>query len=188
MHMPNRMRFYVCSFGGCGSWMLAQYLSRYGPVSHVHTRKPPTKLTKVRDEQFTTDAVKPANYRVIYIYRDPLTALCSVARRHDLGLHCHNIGCAPATLEMAVERNADVFGLAEFFTNYTTPAGRNYRILCVKYETLAANMPLLNSLLGIPDVPMHYPTIRETPTDAPDVPCYDALRATMDALPPFYLV
>ena len=37
--------FYICSYGGSGSTMLANYLSNFGKVFHIHSRYPPKKLT-----------------------------------------------------------------------------------------------------------------------------------------------
>ena len=42
----NEPKFYVCSYGGCGSTMLCKYLSNFGKVKHIHSRHPPQKLTR----------------------------------------------------------------------------------------------------------------------------------------------
>jgi len=40
----KRKKFYVCSYGGCGSWMLCHALKKYGKPIHMHSRNPPDKL------------------------------------------------------------------------------------------------------------------------------------------------
>ena len=39
--------FYICSYGGCGSKLLTDALSKYGEVAHIHSRKPPDLLEYV---------------------------------------------------------------------------------------------------------------------------------------------
>ena len=44
----NKKRtFYVCSYGGCGSYMLCDYLKNFGDVKHIHSRKPPSILSNI---------------------------------------------------------------------------------------------------------------------------------------------
>lgn len=154
------MNFVVCSYGGCGSWILLQYFSRFGRVSHCHSRSPPLKLTTVVDEHFTHDEVSPeelAVTRVVYIFRDPNKAMASVGRRWAWKDHLRNI-----------EVNGEVgFGLDAFHANYVSAANRNYRILCVKYETLWENWSTLNAALCLPDVARFYPEkIESTETNS----------------------
>jgi len=178
------MKFYVCSFGGSGSWMLAQHLSRYGEVRHVHSRSPPARLCTAENEHFTTRLLSPHAAKVLFVYRDPIVAMCSVERRHSMAAHCRNIECAPTTLEAVAAANVDLFGLAEFFMNYTTGV-RNYPIVCIKYETLASHLSSLHALLGLPlDSKL---TIKETACTPPTIPCYADLQEKMRAMPPIYV-
>ena len=41
--------FYVCSYGGCGSTMLSNYLKKFGIVYHIHSINPPDHLTEVHE-------------------------------------------------------------------------------------------------------------------------------------------
>ena len=41
--------FYVCSYGGCGSTMLSNYLKNFGIVYHIHSINPPNHLTGVSE-------------------------------------------------------------------------------------------------------------------------------------------
>lgn len=154
------MNFVVCSYGGCGSWILLQYFSRFGRVSHCHSRCPPLNLTSVVDEHFTRDEVSPeelASTRVVYLFRDPKKAMASAGRRWAWEDHLRNIESAEGD---------ETFGLDEFHENYVSAANRNYRILCVKYETLWGNWSTLNAALCLPDVARFYPRrIESTETE-----------------------
>lgn len=37
----KNQNFYICSYGGCGSTVLFNYLSHFGNVYHIHDRYPP---------------------------------------------------------------------------------------------------------------------------------------------------
>ena len=88
-YMNEKPVFYVCSFGGCGSTMLTQYLSNFGKTKHIHSRNPPSQLTYVGEENTSNPIYRewfnytPVNqnelhkYKVIYIYRNPLNAIYS---------------------------------------------------------------------------------------------------------------
>lgn len=43
----KNMNYYICSYGGCGSTVLMNYLSNFGNVYHIHDRYPPSKLKYV---------------------------------------------------------------------------------------------------------------------------------------------
>jgi len=158
--------FYICSFGGCGSWMLAQYLSNFGTVHHVHSRKPPPFVTTVVEERFSTVRTPYKHNTVIYIYRDPVAAMLSVDRRFDFATHLKNIECADTsvTLEALETSRKDLLGLAEFDANYTTRNQRNYDVVCVKYEDLFKSWSHLNHALHVYDSPRLYPKEKQTHT------------------------
>ena len=155
MRLNKHKVFYVCSYGGCGSKMLCQYLSNFGTVKHVHSRNPPQQLTHIgtRDEWFSSIPIPTSelsNYYVIYIYRDPVKAIQS--RFHDPA-HLAHIQVNPSiTLQQVIERKQDLYGIENFFDNYATykhMKQRNYKIYCVKYENLFTNMEEFNRVLNI---------------------------------------
>lgn len=154
MRLNQHKVFYVCSYGGCGSKMLCQYLSHFGTVKHVHSRNPPQQLTHIgtRDEWFSSIAIpitELSNYYVIYIYRDPVKAIQS--RFHEPA-HLAHIQVNPSiTLQQVIERKQDLYGIENFFDNYTQRnyKQRNYKIYCVKYENLFTNMEEFNRVLNI---------------------------------------
>jgi hypothetical protein len=162
IHIQNKVRmnqnkvFYVCSYGGCGSKILCEYLGHFGTVKHVHSRYPPDKLTYIGlnakwHEWFGEIPVPEKdipNYYIIYIYRDPIKAIQS---RFNMPQHLAHIQCNPSiTLEQVLETKKDLYGIENFFDNYTRQnIKRNYKIYCIKYEDLFSNLEELNRVLNI---------------------------------------
>ena len=46
-YYDDTKRFYVCSYGGCGSQLFRNYLKLFGQSFHIHSRKPPLKLCRL---------------------------------------------------------------------------------------------------------------------------------------------
>ena len=172
------MTYYVCSYGGCGSYMLCDYLRQFGKVEHIHSRDPPLKLeyigakntsNPVYSEWFNGVEIPEQeldHYKVIYLYKDPVKAIYSRFKNPD---HLRHVQCDPAiTLEQVIESKKDLYGLEEFFDHYTSNTEkRNYPIYCVKYEDFWDHLPEFNQTLGLPDVPALYPVKKETPREEP---------------------
>lgn len=156
----KKKTFYVCSYGGSGSKMLCEALSKYGNIEHVHSRKPPDKLQYIgmRNGGMTwcewfngipipEDELK--NYYVIFIYRNPSFAIHS---RFKIPLHLRNIQCNPQNikLEDVLNTGRDLYNIRGFYDNYTKPnMNRNYKIYSVKYEDIFDKQDELSGLLGI---------------------------------------
>jgi len=158
--------FYVCSFGGCGSKMLCEYLSQFGTVKHVHSRYPPTFLTEIdKNEWFSQKSINEQvlkDYFVIYIYRDPVKAILS---RFTHPAHLSHIQANPnTTLPQVLESKQDLYGIKNFFDNYTTPPAiqRNYNIYCVKYEEFFQHINEFNQTFHIQCDKSQYPVERTT--------------------------
>jgi len=164
--------FYVCSYGGSGSKMLVRYLKQFGKVEHIHSREPPlslayvgrkhTRSTAVHFEWFNEVPVpedKLLDYRVIFIYKDPVSAIYSrFGESHLKHIQCPVLPYP--TVADVVREKEDLFGIESFFDNYTCPlVERNYKILCVKYEELFQRFDEFNEALGIQG---NCPTKRET--------------------------
>ena len=187
--------FYICSFGGCGSWIIAQYLSNFGQVHHIHSRKPPAPyVTTVELEHFTSiphPEQRPQHHYVLYVYRDPVAALTSVQRRFELTDHFRMIECpdTSVTLEDIADSRQDLIGLTEFDANYTRPSSmRKYPIYCVKYELFFSRLPEFNKALGLVDFPKLYPVKKENaeptqPSKEEIERVYAPLRAAMAQRP-----
>jgi hypothetical protein len=173
------MNYYICSFGGCGSTVLHNYLSNFGNVYHIHDRFPPHKLQYVGDDNSLNNNYKEwfngveisddqlCNYKVIYIYRNPLYAIHSrffnangPNYTHLQHIKCINNGYIG--IQDLKIHNTDLFQLEEFFDNYTIPnKNRNYKIYCVKYEQFWDNISFFNQKIGIPNVVELYPKKQE---------------------------
>jgi hypothetical protein len=193
---PSAKVFYVCSFGGCGSKMLCEYLRQFGTVKHVHSRFPPSALTEINtNEWFSHIPIKDAdlrNYYVLYIYRDPVKAILS---RFTNPTHLANIQANPSTtLTQVLATNQDLYGIEHFFDNYTNPTSkRNYKIYCIKYEELFIKIEELNNVLHLQCESHNYPVekTREKPFNIDVVALqriYAPLREKMNKMPFIKLV
>ena len=168
----NDKVFYICSYGGSGSTVLQRYLDNFGQTVHIHSKNPPKELTYngsknaqyyTYDEWFNNIKIpedKLYNYKVIFIYKNPVEAIYSRFTNPD---HLNHIQCDPTiTIDKVIESSEDLFKIDEFFTNYTTKNNRNYSICCVKYEDLFDNLNIFNNIIGIPNIESLYPTKKET--------------------------
>ena len=173
------MNYYVCGSGGCGSTIVYNYLKNFGNSYHIHDRNPPNKLCyignentdeKVYSEWFNKTEIPQdnlKNYKVIFIYRNPLEVIFSRFAKpkgphidHMKHVQCDNNG--NISLSDVLMSKKDLYGIENFFDNYTIPTNRNYIIYCIKYEQLFNNFNLFNKVLGIPDIPQLYPKKIET--------------------------
>ena len=154
-YYDDTKRFYVCSYGGCGSQLFRNYLKLFGQSFHIHSRKPPLKLCHIWDESFDYKRILPDDLvektRVIYLYKDPVKAIMSRfwERRHLKNVECPDLD---VTIDDVINQKKDLFGIEEFYDNYTVPFDRNYKIYCIKYEALFNELWRVNELLGVPDV------------------------------------
>jgi len=174
----KNMNYYICSFGGSGSTILFKYLSNFGNVYHIHDRFPSKKLKYVGNKNTDKDVYSEwfndieidekevQNYKVIYIYRNPLKVIYSRCAQkngpnveHLKHIMCDNNG--NIHLNDVLRTNKDLYKLEEFFDNYTTKTERNYKIYCVKYEQFWDNISLFNKTIGIPDIKQLYPVKKE---------------------------
>lgn len=175
-HKKTNRIFYICSYGGSGSTMLTNYLSNFGKVVHIHSRYPPTKLTYTGcinanvycyKEWFNDMQIADCNlykYVVIYIYRNPIHAIHSrFENKIGTNPHLAHIQCNPnIKLQDVIDSKKDLYGIEEFFNNYTKKENRNYNIYCVKYEDFWDNIETFNKTLDIPDAKYLYPVKHET--------------------------
>jgi len=180
-YFNKNMHYYICSCGGSGSTVLFNYLSNFGNVYHIHDRYPPDKLTYVGKHNTTEDVYGEwfnnieipeehlGNYKVIFIYRDPIQVIfCRLAQAKGPNIrHLQHIKCANngnIHLFDVLRSKRDLYGLEEFFDNYTTnPAKKNYTVYSVKYELFWNNISAFNNIIGIPDIKEMYPIKQERP-------------------------
>lgn len=177
-YFDNNMNYYICSSGGCGSTLLSKYLKNFGNVYHIHDRYPPEKLRYVGrintddgvyEEWFNKVEIpedKLKDYKVIFIYRNPIDVIFSrLVQSHGPNIpHLQHIKCINnglIGLGDIITTKKDLYGLENFYDNYTIPKKRNYPIYCVKYEQFFNNIELFNKVLGIPDIKSLYPIKNE---------------------------
>jgi hypothetical protein len=159
--------FYVCTYGGCGSKMLCDYLKKFGNTIHVHSRNPPDKLQyiggRVYHEWFNGIEIPEQildNYYVIYIYKNPIYSIYS---RFTNPAHLVHIQSDKnIKLNDVLTSKTDLYKIEEFYDNYTTKnENRNYKIYCVKYEGLFDNIPEFNKMFGLENNENLYPKKNE---------------------------
>jgi hypothetical protein len=174
----KKINYYICSYGGCGSTILCNYLRNYGNVYHIHDRYPPNKLCyvgkentheNIYNEWFNKEEINEndlCNYKVIFIYRNPVDVIFSRFIQptgpnipHLQHIKCINNG--NIGLGDIINFKKDLYGLEDFFDNYTIRKDRNYKIYCIKYEDFFTNISLINKILEIPDIPNLYPIKQE---------------------------
>lgn len=168
----KNITYYVCSYGGSGSYMLCDYLGNFGKVEHIHSRRPPDRLTyigrkntktPVYEEWFNDSEIPETDmkqYKVIYLYKDPVKAILS---RFNNPEHLHNIQIdTRIQYSDLLKHKKDLYQLEEFFDNYTKKEKKNYPIYCVKYEDFWNNIQLFNEKLELPDIKEIYPVKKET--------------------------
>lgn len=224
-HLDKARTYLVVSYGGCGSKMLAGWLSSLGTrtasnryvkrVYHLHDSKPPDTLREIpppralpsqqRDfrarnfpggGRFRTDTQIVQNvddYRVLFIFKDPVEALVS---RYGYG-HCLHLkgDCGPSErdfpkLDAYARARVDRMGIINFFDAYTSPSDtRTFPILLLNYHKLWDNLPALMRALGLPKslantFPERTETVRNDFTAAAEnnMAHSEATRRTLDQI------
>ncbi len=180
-YFNKNMHYYICSFGGSGSTVLFNYLSNFGNVYHIHDRYPPNKLTYVGKHNTTEDIYNEwfnkveipeehlGNFKVIFIYRNPIQVIFTrLSQTHGPNIpHLQHIKCinnGNINIFDVLRSKKDLYGLEEFFDNYTRKSSnKNYPVYSVKYELFWNNISLFNYIIGIPDVKELYPIKKERP-------------------------
>ena len=149
--------FYVCSYGGCGSTLLANSLKQFGEVKHIHSRMPPRQLEYVGDICYSEwfNGIKiPDNqlheYYVIYIYKNPVKSILSRFININRAAHLNHIQIDP-TIKLidVVKSQTDLYKINEFYKNYTCNNNRNYKIYCIRYEDMFEKQNEISELFGI---------------------------------------
>lgn len=151
--------FYVCSYGGSGSKMLCNALSKFGNVKHIHSRNPPDKLEYIGNEhggktyhEWFNGIQIPDNelqkYYVIYIYRNPRLSILSRFNEPQHLLHIQSN--KNIKLQDVLDTGEDLYKLREFYDNYTKQnENRNYKIYSIKYEEIFDKQDELSKLFNI---------------------------------------
>ena len=177
-YFNKNMNFYICSIGGCGSTVIFNYLSLFGNVYHIHDRYPPNNLSYIGTENTIEDIYsewfngieipqdKLKNYKVIFIYRNPIPIIFSRFAQtkgpninHLKHIKCDNNG--NINIYDVIRSKRDLYKMEEFFDNYIIPKSRNYDIYAIKYELFWDNIAFFNQIIGIPNIKDFYPIRQE---------------------------
>lgn len=150
--MREKKVFYVCSYGGCGSRMLTNFLGQYGTAVHIHSRVPSSNITFVDTEAFNSQLL-PLFYlskvKVIYLFKDPTSSQLSRWNNN----HFKHVGVSTfiADVEDYVRNNVDLLNYEEFFDNYVNnEINKNYQIIAINYNKMWDNLPQIFEVLGMP--------------------------------------
>ena len=151
---------------------MANSLSNYGEIRHIHSRNPPDKLQYIGNDNggkcyyewfngINIPYHKLENYYVIYIYRNPIKSILS---RFTIPQHLEHIQVDKnIKIDQIINTGKDLYKIREFYNNYTqTNINRNYKIYSVKYDELFDNQDELSNILGIGPLDM---VKRETSRD-----------------------
>ena len=182
--------FYICSYGGSGSWLLVNHLKKTGIAHHIHTRKPPSKLCEVDGEHFTNEPVVDlANHHVIFIYSEPEYSIhCkdSFSERHWI-----NIGIDPkiiSTREDYVSDNIDKIKYEDFFDNYYNLENKNYDILFIRFEKMWDNLDEIEQFLDVSFDEFPANKYKDTPKEINRMDVYNNFRDRIDRLDPVFKI
>lgn len=142
--------------------MLCIFLKMFGNVYHIHSRKPPERLTYIdmSREWFNSKEIDQndiKNYKVIFLFRNPADAQLSAFLRMGMKwakLHFRNIQVKKIdeieSLQDYVEKGIDLLNYNEFFDNYMNKElNKNYSIIGINYDKLWDNLPEVFKILEI---------------------------------------
>ena len=159
--------YFICSYMGCGTCMLYRALSNNGNIVRLcHDRNPPDELEyiffdckkyKEDDEELKIhDYVKfngikvpekiLTKVKVIYLFKNPINSIYSRLRSDSSSKFMTD---GKYTLTDVLTEEKDLFGLEDFFDNYTKENNnRNYEVICVNYHELFDKQEELEKVLG----------------------------------------
>ena len=148
--------FYICSYGGSGSYLLESFLKKFGETYHIHSRSLPSKITKVHREKFTHEIESSNQERfVIYIYSRPAYSLLSRASYGNL--HWFNIEVPASVMRLIPNREErekyfelkeDLINYEQFWDNYVFHKS-SFPVLCLNFHYLWDNLSVLCDFCGI---------------------------------------
>jgi len=176
----DEKEFYVCSYGGSGSWMLVNILKKYGRAYHIHSRNPPVSLTFPDGESFGRVRNYNKKAKVIFIYSYPehsLNSSNSFSKEHWVNIGVGNVDICPSNLKEYYLMKKDYINYEGFFDNYYY-GKKSYNIIFVNYHKLWECQEEFFKLLNIVD---QLPKKKEKKTYAlMDV--YDDFRKRIDGM------
>ena len=167
-HIENKhiRKFFICSWGGCGSTLFYKYLNNFGKSYHIHERNPkknlcypinykndicvPTACAQFSNYQIENHNLK--NYTFIFLIRNPVKCIYSrfINNKYcNYKHHLKHIFCDIIELKDVINSNKDLYKLNEFYDNYTN-SKKQYNILVINFDNIDNNIENINRILKIP--------------------------------------
>lgn len=155
VYVEKKIEVLVCSYGGTGTTMLIEFLSRYFCCNSADDE----------DGLKHTDRVpvsRNPNLRIVYIYCDPVDAVYSLFRRGFFALHSRKLLrghpeisrlSESSSLEAYAREQVDRFQFEAHFSRWRS-APQYFPVFFMRFERLWDNLPELFEFLGIPATEM----------------------------------
>lgn len=192
--------FYICSYGGSGSYLLKSFLNNFGDTYHIHSRSLPNKITKVHREKFTEE-LNDNNQKsfVIYIYSKPAYSLLSRASYGTL--HWHNIQVPKESIplipsreerEKYFELKEDLVNYEQFWENYVFHKS-SFPVLCLNFHHLWENLKALCDFCEIDHSSIKDFPKKRNPSHNNNIPedknnLFTSLNNKIDAFPQAFII
>jgi len=179
-------RFYICSYGGCGSTMLTNLLEQFGEAYHIHDRFPKKELYLPEGEHFGDELDTNPESKIVFIYSAPeysMATSCAWGVQHwrNIGISC------PESIELNKEKyakdNFDHIRFEEFFDNYYLNP-RTYNVIFVNYHSLWEVQRELFCLLGIEAT---LPAYKNKERKIYKMECLDGFNKRLEMLPKLFI-
>ena len=167
-HIENvsTRKFFVCSWGGCGSTTLCKYLNNFGKTYHIHDRYPkehlcypvnhkdsswlPSECSQFSSHQIEHYNLK--NYTFIFLIANPVKSIFSrfIKNKYcNYKEHLRYISCKDIELEEVIHSGKDLYKLNEFYYNYVN-CKKKYNIYLINFDYIFENIDNINNILKIP--------------------------------------
>jgi hypothetical protein len=192
--------YYICSYGGSGSYLLQSFLKQFGETYHIHSRSLPSEITKVHREKFT-DEIEDNNQKgfVIYIYSKPAHSLLSRASYGNL--HWLNIEVPSSVAhlipgreerEKYFELKEDLINYEQFWDNYVFHKS-SFPVLCLNFHHLWENLKALCDFCEIDDSNINHFPQKRNPSHKNNIPedknnLFTSLNNKIDTFPEAFII
>lgn len=153
--ISSKNRIVVAGIPRCGTTMVWRALSGLAPSEHTPKDKFVTDLSCLNLTQQSSFIIKthsrapdalPNDWRVIFLFGDPLLAVLSTRRKRYDKQHFANCGVSrdPATTNIFIE---DALGYEKLYDSWMAHNG--YNVICVRYESIFSNISIIEKFLGV---------------------------------------
>lgn len=161
--------FYICSYTGCGEYILKRALQKKGYCARIcYSPNPPDKLEFVHNDgpnnikticEYNTlfnfnKRIVPIkfinNINIIFLYRNPIHSIYTTLKNKIVTGRINYDSLDFIKFEDVINQKKDLYGLERVFDNYTIKNyTRNYRIIAINFDKLIECQDTLSRFLGI---------------------------------------